>query len=154
MAQFQIRSFNKSDFPQIELILKKLGWAECYVTGQLVEIKKLSNSVTCPIFVAETDNCLIGFVSAELQSWNRLGFIHGLAVDPDFRRMGMAKRLVDAVENAFRQNNCRGMFVDTPVDNKGGIRFYNAIGFTTAYTMPQYYAANLDGVTFQKFFSV
>jgi hypothetical protein len=42
--------------------------------------------------------------------------------------------------------------VDTPVDNLLGRGFYEAIGFSQDYIMSRYYADNLDGVTYVRFF--
>ncbi|HEX7998541.1 MAG TPA: hypothetical protein VF528_09135 [Pyrinomonadaceae bacterium] len=37
--------------------------------------------------------------------------------------------------------------------NRKGRAFYEAIGYSHGYEMPRYYEDNLDGVTYQKFFS-
>jgi hypothetical protein len=42
--------------------------------------------------------------------------------------------------------------VDTPVDNEGARTFYVARGYSEDYRMSRYYADDLDGITYVKFF--
>jgi hypothetical protein len=44
------------------------------------------------------------------------------------------------------------VYVDTPVDNEAGRAFYVACGYAEDYRMTRYYADDLDGVTYVKFF--
>jgi GNAT superfamily N-acetyltransferase len=93
-----------------------------------------------------------GFVSVQIHRWNELAQIHGLAVRRDLLRRGYASRLLGAAEGFARERGCRGIYVDTPADNKGGRAFYLARGFSEDYRMSRYYAGDVDGVTYSKFF--
>lgn len=86
-------------------------------------------------------------------AWNHLCQIHGLAVDPEVQRQGIASVLVSQAERFARSKGARGIYVDTPTLNTGGRKFYEAIGYQLAYVMPRYYEDELDGVTYQKFFN-
>lgn len=79
--------------------------------------------------------------------------MHGLVVHPDYRRLGIAKSLVEQVESSLNTRGNHDLYVDPPVDNLGGRKFYTSIGFRKSYLMPEFYESGLDGVTFQKFFS-
>ena len=94
----------------------------------------------------------MGFLYVQYYAWNRLCQIQGLAVDPDFQRHGAASALVLRAEEFARSKNARGVYVDTPTSNRGGRKFYEAIGYQLGYIMPRYYEDELDGVTYQKFF--
>jgi ribosomal protein S18 acetylase RimI-like enzyme len=61
-------------------------------------------------------------------------------------------RLVGAAEAFARDHACRGIYVDTPIDNDAGRAFYAARGYSEDYRMTRYYADDLDGVTYVKFF--
>lgn len=150
--KLQIRHLEEKDLVQIESILKIIGWADHYVVGQLECIKILSKRDTGEVYVAVNDDIVVGFVQVEHHKWNRLSYIHGLVVHPDYRRLGIAKKLVEAVEVLSKNINNRGIFVDTPVDNLVGRNFYVSVGFVQGYIMPKFYESNLDGITFQKFF--
>lgn len=150
--EFYIRRYTEDDLEQISKILKVIGWADQYVVGQLECIKKLCISNAGEVFVATHEEVVVGFIQVEHHQWNRLSYLHGLVVHPDFRRLGIAKKLVERVEISSRNRKQRGVSVDTPVDNLGGRKFYTSIGFNEAYIMPEFYEAGLDGVTFQKIF--
>jgi ribosomal protein S18 acetylase RimI-like enzyme len=80
---------------------------------------------------------LSGFVSVEYREWNRLGQVHGLAVDPDLKWQGIASALVRRAEELVREEGGRGLYVDTPVTNEIGRSFYEALGYRQAYAMPE-----------------
>jgi ribosomal protein S18 acetylase RimI-like enzyme len=141
---------------RIREILTKNGWEERYIAGQLAALDVLSGD-TRPgtrgkVYVAEPESLLSGFVCVEFREWNRLGQLHGLAVDPDLKRRGTASALVRYAETFVREEGGRGIYVDTPATNEAARGFYLALGYRHAYTMPEYYDEGLDGVTFLKLF--
>jgi ribosomal protein S18 acetylase RimI-like enzyme len=92
-------------------------------------------------------------VFLECHTWNNLAQLQGLAVDPEAQRGGVATALVAEAEAFARNHQMRGVYVDTPVNNIGGRRFYEVKGYQLGYIMPRYYEDQLDGVTYQKFFN-
>lgn len=137
----------------VRRILTELGWERRYVDGQLDAVARLSGSPDGCVYVVPDGARVLGYVSAVYHAWNRLGQIHGLAVLPEARRRGVAGALVDAVEQFLRRRGARGVHLDTPVDNEPGRCFYEAAGYTADHVMTRYYADDLDGVTYLKFFS-
>ncbi|OZV80187.1 hypothetical protein CA850_15950 [Micromonospora echinospora] len=133
-------------------VLGTLGWEQRYIDGQLGAVARLASSSDGCVYVAIADGHVIGYVSAVLARWNMLGQIHGLAVDPAARRGGVARALVTTVEDHLRSHGARGVYVDTPVNNLLGRSFYEAIGFSQDYIMSRYYAHDLDGVTYVRFY--
>lgn len=106
------------------------------------------------VYMAAISEVAVGFLYVQYYAWNQLCQIHGLAVDPDAQRQGIASALVARAENFAKSKNARGIYVDTPTLNTGGRKFYEAIGYQLGYIMPRYYEDQLDGVTYQKFFNV
>ena len=135
-------------------VLEKNGWERQYVEGQLAGLAVLSaNSLPGTqgkVYVSESEEAVSGFVSVEFRVWNRLGQIHGLAVDPSLKRRGIASALISCAEGFVREEGGRGIYVDTPATNRGARGFYRALGYQHAYTMPEYYDEKLDGVTYLK----
>jgi ribosomal protein S18 acetylase RimI-like enzyme len=78
--------------------------------------------------------------------------LHGLAVDPDLKRRGIASALARHAEGFVREEGGRGIYADTPETNEVARGFYVALGYRHAYTMPEYYEEGLDGVTYLKLF--
>jgi ribosomal protein S18 acetylase RimI-like enzyme len=137
-------------------ILEKNGWERQYVEGQLGGLAALSANLLPgtrgKVYVSESEGSLSGFVCVEFRQWNRLGQVHGLAVDPSLKRRGIASALIGCAEGFVREEGGRGIYVDTPATNRGARTFYLASGYHHAYTMPEYYDEGLDGVTYLKLF--
>lgn len=139
--------------PSIRMILGKIGWAEQYASAAEQNMQTLSRDrQNYGVYVSAMDEVAVGFLYVQYYAWNQLCQIHGLAVDPDFQRQGIAAALVQRAEEFARSKQARGIYVDTPTSNTGGRRFYEAIGYQLGYIMPRYYEDKLDGVTYQKFF--
>lgn len=137
----------------IRAILTKIGWAEQYIFAAEQNARTFSqNKEEYGVYLAAADQRGIGFLYVQYYAWNQLSQIHGLAVDPECQRQGVATALVARAEQFARSKGARGIYVDTPTTNAGGRRFYEAAGYRLGYIMPRYYEDELDGVTYQKFF--
>jgi ribosomal protein S18 acetylase RimI-like enzyme/chloramphenicol 3-O-phosphotransferase len=142
----------------VRKVLAKNGWEERYVAGQLDALYTLS-AASSPgtrgrVYVHEAGEDRVGgFVSVEFRAWNRLGQLHGLAVDPHLKRQGIASALVGRAEEFVRTEGGRGLYADTPMTNEIARRFYETSGYRRAYLMPEYYDEGLDGVTYLKIFA-
>lgn len=152
MQTFKITSLSEKQLLQIRQLLNLVGWNRAQIEGQIEAIEKFLRQPKTIVILADIEGELAGYISAELYSWNRLGQIHGLVVNPHFRRKKIASQLVKGVEDFMKQNQARGLYVDTPINNAIGCNFYLNQGFQQSYIMPHYYDKDLDGVTFQKFF--
>jgi ribosomal protein S18 acetylase RimI-like enzyme len=138
----------------IRSILTRIGWAEQYIAGMESAVDVFSqDSETYGVYLAVVNGEVIGYLYVQYSAWNQLCQIQGLAVSPDFQRQGAASALVLRAEEFARVKQARGMYVDTPTTNTGGRRFYEALGYQLGYIMPRYYEDQLDGVTYQKFFT-
>jgi ribosomal protein S18 acetylase RimI-like enzyme len=137
-------------------VLAKNHWEGRYIAGQLDGLRSLSLAPTPgthgKVYVHEARGRVGGFVSVEFREWNRLGQLHGLAVDPDLKRRGIASALVGRAEEFVRRKGGRGVYVDTPLTNAAARGFYESLGYRQAYVMPEYYDEGLDGVTYLKLF--
>lgn len=148
-----VRPYMPQDFDSVREVLGRTGWAERFIEGQLSSIQAFAeNTDFARVYLAVIAGQAVGFSTVLFEPWNRLGQIHGLVVDPAWRRNGLAARLATKAETFVQELGGRGIFVDTPVNNDGGRRFYEAIGYTHDYTMTEYYDEGLDGVTYVKFF--
>jgi ribosomal protein S18 acetylase RimI-like enzyme len=151
-ADTAVQKFQPHHQPAVRRMLEQIGWAEQYVAGAEQAITRFARDPEGTAQVALIGETVVGFVFAQYAAWNQLVQIHGLAVAPAHQRRGIATALVQAVEGFAKGKNARGVYVDTPVSNTGGRRFYEALGYALGYVMPRYYEDQLDGVTYQKFF--
>ena len=138
----------------IRRILTKIGWAEQYISSAEQNMQYLSQDKEFyGVYVAIMEDAAVGFLYVQYYAWNQLCQIHGLAVDPNVHRKGIASALVSRAEWFANSKKARGIYVDTPTSNIGGRKFYEAIGYQLGYLMPRHYEDKLDGVTYQKFFN-
>lgn len=137
---------------QIRKLLELVKWNQRQIEGQIEALERLVKDKNSIVIYAEEEEEIVGYVSAQLSLWNRLGQIHGLVMHPRYRRRGYASTLIKKAEEFMKANKARGIYADTPVNNVGGCTFYKNNNFQQAYVMPEYYDAGLDGVTFLKIF--
>jgi ribosomal protein S18 acetylase RimI-like enzyme len=87
------------------------------------------------VFVADQEGAVVGYVyiGVEPLSWKELrdeaGFIHDIAVAEHARRIGIARRLMDAAAEWFRARGTDRMMLWTAQQNTGAQRLFEALGF-------------------------
>ena len=84
------------------------------------------NPTTC--FAAEKDGRVIGVILSGHDG--RRGLIHHLCVHPDFRRAGIAGRLVSLAEEALRKEGIMKIFCLVFTDNDAANAFWERQGYT------------------------
>ena len=94
------------------------------------------------LFVLLAENTIIGciVISSEKDSeysevdWltkdSNHYYIHRLAINPDFQKMGYAKKLMDFAEKLARKNKITSIRLDTFSKNSRNQKFYEARGYT------------------------
>ncbi|WP_233417253.1 GNAT family N-acetyltransferase [Halovulum marinum] len=55
-------------------------------------------------------------------------FLENLGTSPDYRRQGLATRLLQAVRDWGRAQGCREFWVATETENAGAVAFYRTLG--------------------------
>lgn len=80
-------------------------------------------------FVAEDDGKIIGVIMSGHDG--RRGYIHHTAVLPEYRRQGIAKKLVESAMNALEQDGINKVALVVFERNKTGNAFWENIGFVS-----------------------
>ena len=78
------------------------------------------------VSVALHDGEVVGGVSASAVS----NMLTSIVVDPEYRRMGIGRLLVNAVDDFFRAKRTGTYFVETRIANESAQAFYHRLGFT------------------------
>jgi len=77
-----------------------------------------------------------------------------LAVDPDHRRAGLGRQLVEAFEAAALAREANTAFLEVAADNRGAYALYLALGYTESGRRPRYYqtpqGAKIDAILMKK----
>ena len=84
------------------------------------------NPTTC--FAAVMDGSIVGVILSGHDG--RRGIIHHLCVHPDFRRMGIASRLVAMAEEALQKEGIQKVFGLVFKDNDAANMFWETQGYT------------------------
>lgn len=153
MEIIEIRPFIQSDYDAVKRVIESVGWIEQYVVAQLENINNISHDKVGEVAVAVVSGKIVGFIQALHFSWNRLSQVHGLMVLKDYHRQGIARKLIEHVEDTAKKRGNRGIHLNTPVNNLIGRAFYTALQFSEKYIMIEYYEEGVDGVNYQKIFN-
>ncbi|MFC5702040.1 aminoglycoside 6'-N-acetyltransferase [Cohnella faecalis] len=60
------------------------------------------------------------------------GYVEGIYVKPDYRRMGISRMLLNAGELWLRDKGCKQIGSDISIDNRISYKFHTSIGFKEA----------------------
>lgn len=85
------------------------------------------------ILVAEDDSSIVGFITAS-KRWvvrypNPIMQIDELYVDPDFRKHGVGKKLIQGIEELARKERYERIYVESAYKHTLGHRFYETNGY-------------------------
>lgn len=105
-------------------------------------------------FVATVGGTLAGFVVGGLEDTGEeiYGHICNLAVDPPFRRKGIARRLVAREEQQFAVSLATGVQLEVRVSNRSAQAFYRRLGYRPVLRIAGYYANGEDAIVMMKWF--
>jgi ribosomal protein S18 acetylase RimI-like enzyme len=91
------------------------------------------------VLVAEINNKIVGFITADKQAWNNSFYIERLFVEKEQRSKGYGSKLLLTVINRAKQSKARIVFVDLTPQNKGAMRFYLRNGFQKAGQIKEFF---------------
>jgi ribosomal-protein-alanine N-acetyltransferase len=124
-----------SAIDEIEQRAYKTPWSRSMFASELAK----SSSVCLGAFDGER---LIGYVinSRYVDAWH----IMNVAVDPDYRRRGIATRLLEHVFESTRDDQRRGYTLEVRVSNDRAISLYEKLGFERQGLRRGYYTDNRE----------
>jgi aminoglycoside 6'-N-acetyltransferase I len=118
------------------LRMRRALWDDCPDEQQVREMEEILVSDSEEVFVAEQpDASLCGFVETSIRPWaigceaRPVGYIEGWYIDPDMRRRGVGRALVQAAEAWTRSRGCRQMASDAEYWNTVSQQAHEALGF-------------------------
>jgi phosphinothricin acetyltransferase len=85
-----------------------------------------------PVFVAETDNKVVGFaVYGSFRNWPAYKYSveHSVHVHPDYRRRGIAKKLMQEIINFANKNKVHTIIAGIDASNTASIQLHKQLGF-------------------------
>jgi len=133
-----IRQLGLSDLNSIDAIEQRAyrtPWSRSMFASELAK----ASSVCLGAFDGER---LIGYVinSRYVDAWH----IMNVAVDPDYRRRGVATRLLEQVFEQTKDDQRRGYTLEVRVSNNRAIELYEKLGFVRQGIRRGYYTDNRE----------
>ncbi|RXH56476.1 GNAT family N-acetyltransferase [Granulicella sibirica] len=95
--------------------------------------------------VAEIDGAMVGFAIAEVEGGT--AYLITLDVDPDRRRLGIARRMLRWLEE---QGGAEIWELHVFAENLEAVRFYESCGFELVGLVPGFYGAGMDGLAYRR----
>ncbi len=129
-----VRNLKVEDLPKYFLLRTAL-WPDSAEDFDL-EVGQIRSSPDQEVFVAETDDGLIGFAEVSLRTYaegcnsSPVGYLEGWYVAPEYRQSGVGRKLVEAAENWARAKGCLEMASDTELHNTLSQQAHSRLGYT------------------------
>ena len=101
---------------------------------------ELTDNPASRCWVAEVDGKLVGVIVA----WLIVDEVHvaTIATHPDFRRQGIAKRLLSHTLQELRKEGAQSSFLEVRVSNFVAQEMYRKFGYEESGVRPRYYRDN------------
>jgi aminoglycoside 3-N-acetyltransferase I len=98
---------------------------------ELTHLRKLLAKKEFIAIAAIIDEDVIGGLTAyelPLYNNNKEAYLYDIAVNREYQRKGVGKKLIAALKKQCKQNGIKLFFVEANEEDKHAIKFYNAIG--------------------------
>ena len=135
-----IRRLQMKDLNAIEEIERRsypTPWSRSMFAGELAK----PSSVSLGGFDPETGD-LLGYliISRYVDAWH----VMNIAVAPDYRRRGIARRLMENLFEVTARDARRGYTLEVRVSNEAAIHLYEGLGFRARGIRRGYYTDNRE----------
>ena len=126
-AEFEIRSYQASDESAVIDL-----WHRCNLVVPQNDPQKdieMKRKVQADLFFVGTiDNRIVATAMAGYDGHR--GWIYYLAVDPDYRRQQIGRRIMEKAESALKALGCSKINLQVRTSNQAVISFYERLGFS------------------------
>ncbi|MEM2143879.1 MAG: N-acetyltransferase [Candidatus Jordarchaeaceae archaeon] len=93
---------------------------------------------------------IVGFIAGLIQDAYPLSRIYTLEVKPEFRRKGIASKLLQTLENEFRKRGAIVSTLEVEVNNTAALNLYQKFGYKKVRVLEDYYGKNRNGFEMTK----
>ncbi len=132
-TNFIVRRAVVSDAEDIYYINKTSLGYEYDLDKQKAKLEMILNDSTQAVFVAAVGNRTVGYIhlaNYDVIYADNYKNCLGLAVDNDFKRMGIGSALLKQAENWAKENGASGIRLCSGIERENAHKFYKSQGYT------------------------
>lgn len=147
-SRFQIREYRHSDFNALCAIDRM-----CFSESIAYSPEEMILGLTQPgafALVAEENGHLGAFALFCLER-RHLGHVITIDVLPEFRRLGLGRRLMALGEERLKNHGVSRLVLEVDVCNEQAIAFYERLGFAMRRRLRAYYSNGADALLMEKY---
>jgi [ribosomal protein S18]-alanine N-acetyltransferase len=146
LQEINIRHFSVADLSRV-LEIEPASFTMVDAWSKSI-FRKWYRKCTDLFIVAEISGIIVGYMCTYIEE--KIGEIESIAVDPAFRRQGVASALMDYT---FREMHAFGITtveLQVRTTNTGGIRFWQNLGFSSSGILPNFYDDGAEALQMKK----
>jgi ribosomal protein S18 acetylase RimI-like enzyme len=131
--KMKIRPAKLSDYGELMKLYGLFVGDDRFSNKTADSFKKVLQSTTSFIYIAEKQSKLIGFVAFSIKYVVRypkpIGTLDEMYVLEQYRNQGIGKNLMEILEKKLKKLNCYGIFMESGKDLKTAHIFYEKLGY-------------------------
>jgi len=115
-------------------------------------MRSLAHDPQCRTWLGIVDNIRAGFAIAGLSNDDdpTSAYIWTIEVLPSLRRMGVARQLLERMEESARDAGCSAIELHVSERNAGGLALYDAAGYVRTGVDAEYYGRRENAFRYRK----
>ena len=125
----------------------------CFVDGEAYSRDTFEYLLTAAESVAyravTQGGTMVGFIVGLVEP-DHTGHVTTIGVSPEHRRRGIARSLMQKVEDGFRRRSVRMVRLEVRSVNAGAQQLYRDLGYVVTQRLPRYYSNGGDGLLMVK----
>lgn len=128
-----IRRAKLEDYEALMKLYNGFVGGDRYSKGDQDSFKKVLNSTSNKIYVAEDEGKLIGFIAFSKRDVVRypkpILELDELFIAITYQKHGVGSRLMDQMEQDAKTMNCHAIFIESAYQHKPAHKFYEKLGY-------------------------
>ena len=126
MINMKIEKFKIEYYDDVMRLWRKAG-IEVVSSDTIDEVTRVFNRNPDLFLIGKIQERVMAVVMGAFDG--RRGYVHHLAVDPDYQKRGFGKTIMDALVEQFRKMNIHKVHLFIEKSNKNVVEFYNNLGW-------------------------